>query len=227
MPTPSIRERVKHLLRMCGHAFFSTLHERLDALERQTRNAAFPETQAALLQASIHTVEKLHELTDHVVVETDDYKSLNPEIGLMEFLYSYLPTRQAVLTGATDSRFAEYLRAAGYELSTSDTIREDAGLVMLDSARVVHCPVAVVKLPSDVNEMRAHGYHWYIVLHRDSGGRIGFYANRPPASLGSVFFFREYATFWHAQAWCAAVLPRTYFKPASLKNSTTESIPRS
>jgi hypothetical protein len=27
-------------------------------------------------------------------------------------------------------------------------------------------------------------------------------------------FFRDYQLFAQAQAWCGAVLPRTYFKPA-------------
>ena len=208
----SVRDRVKHLLRMCGHAFFGSLHERLDALERQARNASFPETQASLLQASIHTVEKLHELTDHVVVETDDYKALNPEIGLMEFLYSYVPSRK--VTGAVEARTAEYLRAVGFDVSGGD------GPVMLNGA------VAMVKVQKDVNEMRAQGFHWFIVMRRDPGtGKVSFHANH--AGAGSVFLFRDYATFCQAQSWCAAVLPRTYFKPAMVKNSTTESMPRS
>jgi hypothetical protein len=45
---------------------------------------------------------------------------------------------------------------------------------------------------------------------------MSYYANHPralPDSSGSVFFFRDYRVFAEAQAWCAATLPRTYFKP--------------
>jgi hypothetical protein len=216
-----IRSRVKQLLKMCGHAFLSTLHERMDVLERQTQNASFPETQAALLQASIHTVEKLHELTDHVVVET--HETSDPELGLMEFLYSYLPTRKAAVH---DSRVAEQLRSTGYEvclLGEGQCIPEDAGLVRLESgsgciAKACAPVVAVTfrgAIESLIRDMRTREYMWHLVLHRAGDGKVAFYANSTLAiaeSAGSVFFFREYGTFAPAQAWCAAVLPKTYFR---------------
>jgi hypothetical protein len=45
---------------------------------------------------------------------------------------------------------------------------------------------------------------------------MSYYANHSralPNSRGSAFFFRDYRVFAEAQAWCAATLPRTYFKP--------------
>lgn len=70
---------------------------------------------------------------------------------------------------------------------------------------------------SMVNEMRQRGYPWHIVLYRIWGrNHIAYYCNHGrsvPESWGNIFFFREYETFAHAQTWCAAVLPRTYFKP--------------
>jgi hypothetical protein len=113
---------MKHLFRMCGHAMNITVHERLDRIEEQFQSATFVDTQTALLQAAIHTTETLNALTRYVherfdgragihppetlnaltsetVVETGDYQLCNPEIGLMEFLYSYLPFRKAVDIG--------------------------------------------------------------------------------------------------------------------------------
>jgi FkbM family methyltransferase len=72
-------------------------------------------------------------------------------------------------------------------------------------------------LDSLVGEMRKLGYAWHIVLYRIWGeNHTGYYGNHAravPHSWGNVVFFRDYALFAQAQAWCAAVLPRTYFKP--------------
>jgi hypothetical protein len=227
-----MRNRVKLLLKMCGHAFLSTIHERLDVLERYTRNAAFPETQAALLQASIHTVETLHELADRVVVETHDAKLQSPEVGLIEFLYSFLPTRKAVTTRET----AACLQSCGYEVSIFEpgqAIPGDAGVVWMDTPRNSSSPVTIIsfrnRVEDAVREMRSQGYSWHIVLYSVPEKRAAYYSNyagAPPNSSGNIFFFRDYNTFAQAQAWCSAVLPRTYFKPANSKYSTTESIPR-
>jgi FkbM family methyltransferase len=67
-----------------------------------------------------------------------------------------------------------------------------------------------------VGEMRARGYLWHIVLYRIWGqNQSGFYCNHDksvPKTWGNVVFFRDYPIFVHAQSWCSAVLPRTYFK---------------
>jgi FkbM family methyltransferase len=58
---------VKRLLKMCGHAFVITVHERLDGLDRQVenlnaRNLSLAETQTAALQALIHIVESQRQI---------------------------------------------------------------------------------------------------------------------------------------------------------------------
>jgi FkbM family methyltransferase len=72
---------------------------------------------------------------------------------------------------------------------------------------------------SMVEEMSQRGYHWYIVLYRIWGrNQTAFYCNhaRPvPQTWGNMVFFRDYEVFAQGQAWCAAVLPRTYFKTAA------------
>jgi FkbM family methyltransferase len=73
---------------------------------------------------------------------------------------------------------------------------------------------------SMVEEMRQRGYHWYIVLYRVWGrNQTAFYCNHPrsvPDTWGNTVFFQEYELFSQGQAWCAAVLPRTYFKPVAV-----------
>jgi hypothetical protein len=302
MATMDIRNHVKQLLRMCGHAFVRTVHERLDEIERQgndmsVQTASLAETQSALLQASIHVVESLHrvqavlneELVRQVYVETNDFESTDPEAGLMSFLYSCLPERKAIVVGAHVGDISECLLRSGYEVyafesrppvyeglvnrfaggrpgfhsfdfalgsSPSDgtqllqartledlhrarTIPEDICLVNIDTGALDlevirgmgdhRYPVVVAgfrdretpTLESLVEVMSARGYHWYAVLYRVLGRtQTAYYCNYSrslPNTCGHVFFFRQYDVFAQAQAWCSAVLPRTYFKPVSAR----------
>jgi len=107
----NIRTYVKQILRMCGHAMVSTIHERLDRAEQRTL-----EVEASLLQASIHTVETLHSLTDAVVVQTSDRRRYTSELGLMEFLYSYVPARKALDIGASLGDVSAGLLDSGFEV---------------------------------------------------------------------------------------------------------------
>ena len=74
-----IRDKVKQLLRMCGHAFLGTVHDRLDGLERRgndlsVQNASLAETQEALLQASIHVVESLQQVQNDLRQQQESLK---------------------------------------------------------------------------------------------------------------------------------------------------------
>ncbi len=223
-----IRESVKQLLRMCGHAAVSTVHERLNVIEAELQDglkthtallqsnihlvqaapalrseireavstvrdqlnvieAEFRDglnTHTALLQTSIHLVQAVpalhseirdgnallaeeirtncaqrsevqairdglqdlkqhlqrletkfgavhasvehlaaqtndflaHQAVRQVSIETSDYASANPELGLMAFLYSYLPTRKAIDIGANIGEVSDYLLRTGYEV---------------------------------------------------------------------------------------------------------------
>jgi hypothetical protein len=144
----NIRNGVRDLLRLCGHALTSTVHERLDAIERrldqleksqpqapprsETPRSETPprdtpprETETALLQASIHIIENLHALAGRVVVETGaGYGS--PEAGMAAFLYSHVPHRTAIEThGRTNLALAE----AGYEVYRCGVKRHALGSV--------------------------------------------------------------------------------------------------
>jgi FkbM family methyltransferase len=57
-----------------------------------------------------------NEVVQQVCVETSDYGLTNPEIGLISFLYSYLPSRRLIDVGAHVGEFSEALLGAGYEV---------------------------------------------------------------------------------------------------------------
>ena len=71
----SLRTSVRQFLRMCGHAMTSTVHGRLDSLERGVEGIenhlnTLEEGQTALLQAAIHSIETLHVMAERTVVDT-------------------------------------------------------------------------------------------------------------------------------------------------------------
>jgi FkbM family methyltransferase len=431
-----LRSPVKNVLRMCGHAVVSTVHDRLNGIERALRdildeNTELASTQTALLQSGVHVVEKLAKIEEaiqraderviagmqnvsrsdirdlagalgefkallleqsaaatrageavasamsaqtaavapavekmvalgdgmretaaaslavlqpcaqrtmaflsnesvrQVCVETSDYVATNPELGLFEFLYSFLPSRKALDIGAHAGEVSNHLLKAGYEvyafepcpetyrrlhsrltavpdfhpfqvaignadgqqplysvedrspdkvygdptvynslsrhgmpadlpfhgesvivpvrtlagLHAEGRVPDDVGLVKVDTEgfdlevirgmREYRYPAVMVEfwdsaipfggpdLPYTVEtlvaEMRARQYLWYIVLYRVWGEpQTAFFCNHDravPNSWGNVIFFRDREIFDQAQKWCAAVLPRTYFKP--------------
>lgn len=59
-----LKSQVKNVLRMCGHAFVSTIHDRLNGIEGMlqqllVQNTHLADTQTALLQSQLHVVEKM------------------------------------------------------------------------------------------------------------------------------------------------------------------------
>jgi FkbM family methyltransferase len=96
--------------------------ERLDAVVNAL-HALSDRTEAALqtlhqvAAASSLTRQFLdQEATRQICVEVDDYAALNPEIGLMSFLYSHLPSHQALDIGAHEGTVSDYLLKSGYEV---------------------------------------------------------------------------------------------------------------
>jgi len=283
----NIRIGVRDLLRQCGHAITNTVHERLDAIERrldqleksqprwpshietprsetqriETRIEMTParqsETDAALLQASIHIIENLHALAGRTVVEPGAAHE-TPEAAMAAFLYSHVPHRAAI---QIHERSNMALADAGYEVYTADrhaferlngagimtaiagagasatttevqirrTIPDAIGLATLGGDALARLRqtgdfgawVIAADLERDfaelAAEMRRREYHWHLGLYRSpSRDGASYFANYPGGvrdAKGSVFFFRDFRVFSEAQAWCAATLPRTYFKP--------------
>jgi len=223
---------------MCGHALNVTVHERLDRIEERIENSTLPDTQAALLESSIRQTEMLMEMGRNgncrVAVEAD--ARYTPEMGLLKHLYSYLPSRTlVVLDPDYDSAL---LCALGYQvvpvfptgggLSAAESPEVDGALVpgSLDhsslralSARRAHLIVlrSTASRPDyePVNELRAAGYPWSVVIHPTADGPA-FYSNSADGPHGTFFFFKDFSLFSQAQTWCAAVLRRTLFAPAQV-----------
>jgi FkbM family methyltransferase len=70
-----------------------------------------------------------------------------------------------------------------------------------------------------VKEMRGRGYHWHLVIYRDTDASIRFYSNATvsvPQSWGNVLFFQSLDVFNAAREWCSATLTPTYFRVGKL-----------
>jgi FkbM family methyltransferase len=70
-----------------------------------------------------------------------------------------------------------------------------------------------------VKEMRGRGYHWHLVIYRDTDESIRFYSNATvsvPQSWGNVLFFQSLDVFNAAREWCRATLTPTYFRVGKL-----------
>lgn len=236
-------DQIKHVFRMCGHALTITVHDRLDALSAEVRAlqaAKILETDAALLQASIHIIENLHSLAGRTVVETSAIRKA-PEASLVEFLYSHVPSRAAIEINSR-GEIGAALKHAGYDVHALGASRNGTkpmasrnghgpaiGLMTMggnplssirehgdQEASVIEAELTS-GLEDLVSEMRRREYHWHLTVYRlgEQAGYIANYSRMLPESRGSVFFFREYRVFAEAQGWCSAVLPRTYVKAAA------------
>jgi len=222
---------LKRILKMCGHAFTITVHERLDTIEQRSA-----ETDNALLQASIRIAERLPQNAIYAVLDaTEAVPDAAPSsawVRLTLYLYSHVRSRKAVLMGTQPDGVAAALAATGYEVFTDSSGvgpsgSGDSGVWIAESlAPVSQLPAA--GLPEVVTaetvggfaqlakEMRDRGYHWYLVIHGNAApSGESFYANYAvyvQGDAGRAFFFRERETFAEAQSWCAALLKRTYFR---------------
>jgi len=209
-----MRELVKRWLRMCGDAFNGSVRDRLNDLDREVgsikrelQNARIAETEAALLQASIHVVENLHALASRTVVESS--ASLDSaERALLGFLYSHVPSRAAIASGDSHD-----LKTAGFEVyscarqAVEATVAQGNGRGSRSSANWRDLPdrpgilslgedpagslrefgdfgacVVAAQLNSQfeplVSEMRDRQYHWFLVLYRSAARpETLFYAN--------------------------------------------------
>jgi hypothetical protein len=77
----SIRERVKRILNMCGHALNISVHERLDRIEAclselRAQNIELAENHTAILQSAIHMIEALQESQSSAGGQREEFKLL-------------------------------------------------------------------------------------------------------------------------------------------------------
>lgn len=219
----SLLSELKQVFRMCGHALSITVHERLDVMEQR-----LAETDNALLQASVRMAERVQQGARYQIIETHEAQLLDPGLALAAWLYSYLPSRKAVVAGASAEALLAALAQAGYEtcsVAPGTPWPEDASLALLDSTcdlGGVQSAVVVTELPDDLGRvaavLRRQGYFWHLVLYQQEASEPGYYANSTHVVdhvQGRVFFFRDAGLFARAEAWCAALLSRTYFRPGA------------
>jgi hypothetical protein len=214
---------LKHVFRMCGHALNITVHERLDAMEQRTA-----ETDNALLQASVRLAERVREGARYTVIENHEAELLDPGLALAVWLYSYLPSRKAVVASARPEALLAPLAQAGYEtcsVAPGAAWPGEASLALLDATgdlRDMRSGVVVMDLSNDLGRvatvLRGQGYFWHLVLYQQEAGEPGYYANSTCVIdhvQGRVLFFRDPGIFARAEVWCAALLNRTYFRPGA------------
>jgi len=84
-----VRNRVKNVLKMCGHALVSTIHVRMDTVEHQLttindQNNNIAVTQTALLHAAIHSIEVQQQMQIKMQEEIDSLKRTLEAHGLKQ-----------------------------------------------------------------------------------------------------------------------------------------------
>jgi hypothetical protein len=217
---------VKRMLKMCGHAFTITVHDRLESMERRQT-----ETDNVLLRASVHLAEQVRRSGRYEVLAAEDPKNFHPTVALIRHLYSMFSSPSArVMPCAAASQCSDAiewtreLAGMGYKIEeTSDP--SPAILLVCGTFDPGNLRPAVVIADLDagaenrVAAMRSLGYRWHLVLGEPSAsGEAGkFYANYPvvlPEWRGNAIFFRDHAMFFYALQWCEAVLRQMYFGPA-------------
>jgi hypothetical protein len=226
---------VKKILKMCGHAFTLTVHDRLDLLETMEQRHA--ETDNVLLRASIRLAEQVRRSGRYEVLASEDPKNFHPALALARYLYSIFPWHGATVIGchslggsSGDAGWSTELSAMGYALERVDAGSEalaimricgslETGLGELGNLRPA-VVIADLEAASEdrVKAMRTLGYGWHLVLEQpfQAGEAAKFYANYPvilPGWHGDVMFFRDHGTFLYALHWCEAVLRQVYFGP--------------
>jgi hypothetical protein len=224
----ALADGVKKILKMCGHAFTITVHDRLETMEQRQA-----ETDNVLLRASIRLADQVRRSGRYEVLASEDPKSFHPAFALARHLYSLFPSHGTRVIGCSspeclsdDLAWSAEFPAMGYVLESEDAASGALAMVrMRGAAELGNLRPAVVVADLDaaaenrVKEMRALGYPWHIVLESASqGGEAArFYANYAvilPEWRGNTMFFRDHETFLHALHWCDAVLRQVYFGPA-------------
>ena len=120
-----IRESVKQLLRMCGHAAVSTVHDRLNVIEAELQDGL--NTHTALLQSNIHLVQAApalgSEIRERVASLAEEIRA-NCAVIQAEFRDG-LNTHTALLQTSIDSRLAEEIRTNCAQRPEVQAIRDE------------------------------------------------------------------------------------------------------
>ncbi|HEV2200561.1 MAG TPA: hypothetical protein VGR73_12130 [Bryobacteraceae bacterium] len=218
----ALLDGIKKILKMCGHAFTITVHDRLETMEQRQA-----ETDNVLLRASVRLAEQVRRSGRYEVVPSEDPHNFDPALALAKYLYSVSPSPVAAQTGCDGATWTRELAAMGYTARTADPRAGEeqpamvrvCGAIELGESRPAVVVADLEAATQDrVRAMRGLGYRWHIVVERPTAGETGrFYANYAiilPAWSGNTIFFRDHPTFLYALQWCEGVLRQVYFGPA-------------
>jgi len=218
----ALLDGIKKILKMCGHAFTVTVHDRLETMEQRQA-----ETDNVLLRASLRMAEQVRRSGRYEVVPSEDPRSFDPALALARYLYSAFSSPVAAQIGCDDATWTRELSAMGYTVGTAGSamgaeqpaIVRVCGVIELGDARPAVVVANLEAAAEDrVTAMRSLGYRWHVVVERPQAGEAGrFYANYAiilPEWSGNTIFFRDHATFLRALQWCEGVLRQVYFGPA-------------
>jgi FkbM family methyltransferase len=98
-------------------AVLARINSSASAERQQETIEAFDRLRGYISEQADHLRTALeNEVVQQVCIETSDYSLANPEIGLISFLYSYLPNRRVIDIGAHNGEFSDALLSAGYEV---------------------------------------------------------------------------------------------------------------
>ena len=217
----AVLDGIKKILKMCGHAFTVTVHDRLETMEQRQA-----ETDNVLLRASLRLAEQVRRSGRYEVMHSEEARSFDPALALARYLYSVFPSPIAAQTGCDDASWTRELSAMGYTVRTTGAqgsaeqpaiVRVSGALNLGDSRPAVVVADLEAAAEHRVMAMRRLGYGWHLVVERPPAGETGrFYANYAtilPQWSGYTIFFRHHPTFLYALQWCEAVLRQVYFGP--------------
>ncbi len=82
----AVLDGIKKVLKMCGHAFTVTVHDRLETMEQRQA-----ETDNVILRASIYLAEQVRRGGRYEVVSSASPRDLDPALALARHLYPMFP----------------------------------------------------------------------------------------------------------------------------------------
>ncbi len=117
----AVDERIQDIslsMRDALNANLEALHSVNSEIEKAAATGRATAASLAVVEPMVHQTREFlaNQSVRQVCVETSDYFFTNPELGLMAFLYSYLPTRTVLDVGAHVGDVSEHLLDTGYEV---------------------------------------------------------------------------------------------------------------
>jgi FkbM family methyltransferase len=159
-----------------------------------------------------HDVSLFHSLVEHPMLEDCQFtKSVPVQVRRLDSLCrsGEIPEEAGLLKIDTEGLDLDVIRGMGdmrYPIVMTEFWDAEHPF-----GRAGHGSLALT-----VEEMRARGYPWHLIIyHVDEDGIVSFSSNRTgsvPKSWGNAIFFREHAPFAAGLRWCEVMLPETLYR---------------